>query len=384
MTLPASSHPADIGLDCTNEELFTAFERMVTGSPLPSNVINDVNPYKHEPTNLPEGIWYLINSNEKTSAECGSWKTKGEAREVFANSAIIGWRATLQYYEGQVPHESKTDWQMQVFSITQKKLCEKSKAKEASILCRVFLGGDQSPDQNVQQKTSVTDVDNTKLNYSAEQLMKGGSNTSIGSTSEAKVSKDGEARILAVTERPADQHVEIPLEPDYLSRGDYLELLDLDIPSSISTSSRNSSCLTITSDECFDSLALQDLEPEIDQVLEQRNTGYRLNISSSHITDQVVMLPATPGSLHTVRTNPATEEVMKTGSAIPISAMEVANPDNENLPVRNQKREWQGEGSSSGSHNSSTPTPPSGHNGQKKGSGCRMKRLKKYLCFLQF
>lgn len=384
MIPPVSLLPAGIGFNCTDEELFTAFERLVTGSPLPSNVIDGINPYMHKPNDLPGGIWYLISSNEKRSTEYGFWRTKGEACEVFANSAIIGWRATLQYYEGQVPQERETDWLMQCFSITLKKLCEQSKAKEASVLCRVFLGGEESPDQNVQQKTALTDFDNTKLNFSGEEL-NGSSNRSIGSTSEPKVSEDDNAGTLAVTERPADHHVEIPQDPDYISRGDYLELMDLDIPSSPS-SSENSSCMTFSSDECFDSLAfLQDLEPEIDQVLDQRNTGYRFNISAPHTTDEVIMLPANPGSLHHVRTNPATEEVIKTGFPAPTSIAEGGNPENGKHPARTQKRERQGEGSSSGSYNSSTPTPPSSsHGGQKKGSGSRMKRLKKYLCFLQF
>ncbi|GKV29861.1 hypothetical protein SLEP1_g38746 [Rubroshorea leprosula] len=69
--------------------------------------------------------------------------------------------------------------------------------------------------------------------------------------------------------------------------------------------------------------------------------------------------------------------------------MESRDPDDKagKNPVRNQKRDRQGEGSSSSApYNSSTPT--SSHiaitDGQKKGAMDRIKRLKKYLCFGSF
>ncbi|GKV29862.1 hypothetical protein SLEP1_g38746 [Rubroshorea leprosula] len=289
MIPPDSSCHADIGFDCTNEELFKALEKMMTGSQRPCNVI-DLNPYKYRPNNLPEGIWYLINSKENTDTECGFWKTEEEACEVFSDSAIIGRRTTLQYYDGQVSQECKTDWLMQVFSITQKTLCENSMAKEATMLCRVFLAGEKITDQNLRQKMSLTDTITTKQNNLTEQLLqKGGSNTNVGSTSESKVNKDDEIRALAVMERLTNHPMENPPEADILME-DYLELRDLDIPASPSSSSENSSCLTRSSGASFDS---QDLEPEMDQVLEQRYAGYTFTAPVSHNPTEVVMLPAT-------------------------------------------------------------------------------------------
>lgn len=78
---------------------------------------------------MPDGVWYLVPSKESTGAQHGHWKAKGEACEVFSNSLVIGWKRTLEYYEGQVPHERKTDWVMQKFSITQKRLIENQKAE---------------------------------------------------------------------------------------------------------------------------------------------------------------------------------------------------------------------------------------------------------------
>ncbi|KAL9993403.1 hypothetical protein Hdeb2414_s1034g00975301 [Helianthus debilis subsp. tardiflorus] len=51
---------------------------------------------------------------------------------------------------------------------------------------------------------------------------------------------------------------------DCILCGDYIELNDLIDPGSRSSSSANSSCLTVTSDEYFDSMALlQELDKDI-------------------------------------------------------------------------------------------------------------------------
>lgn len=55
------SPPADIGLYCSDEELFIILERIITGFPLPGNVIRDVNPYHYKPVNLPGKYRVLIN-----------------------------------------------------------------------------------------------------------------------------------------------------------------------------------------------------------------------------------------------------------------------------------------------------------------------------------
>lgn len=88
---------------------------------------------------------------------------------------------------------------------------------------------------------------------------------------------------MVVTERlpVRDDNVQIMHENDYLSRGDYLELLDLDTPASHSFSSV-SSCLTMSSDECFDSLALlEELEPKSKQELVTNNNELVVLASSS-------------------------------------------------------------------------------------------------------
>ena len=83
-------------------------------------------------------VWFLISSKGNIVMELGYWKTKEEACEVFSNSDIIGWRTTFQYCKGQVHHERKTVWVMQVFSTTQKRLCDDNEKKVTLLKLKVL------------------------------------------------------------------------------------------------------------------------------------------------------------------------------------------------------------------------------------------------------
>lgn len=144
------------------------------GFPFPRNVIKGVNPYRHRPENLPgifsfsklksiefellcfavmilyflgsflhaDKIWYYIPSGERVAIVGGVWKPKGKPCHVFSGDAINGWRTTLEFFEEQTPHSwEKTDWVMQEFKITPKKLGQSIhdvNVNETSLLCRVF------------------------------------------------------------------------------------------------------------------------------------------------------------------------------------------------------------------------------------------------------
>lgn len=109
--------------------------------------------------------------------------------------------------------------------------------------------------------------------------------------------KDDDTGKLAVTGRPPNLLVENPPESDYVSRGDFLELLDLDNPASPSSSSDNSSCLTMSSDEYFDSWALlQEVESASNQDLVQKDKTCKFSVTESLRPNKVVVLPASPGS----------------------------------------------------------------------------------------
>ena len=53
MCPPVASPAVDIGVYCSDKEIFTSLDGIICGSPLPSNVISDVNPYEHKPSDLP-------------------------------------------------------------------------------------------------------------------------------------------------------------------------------------------------------------------------------------------------------------------------------------------------------------------------------------------
>lgn len=111
------------------------------------------------------------------------------------------------------------------------------------------------------------------------------------------MNKDDETENMVATGRPPNlPDANLP-EIDCFSRGDYLELLDLDNPASRSSSSDNSSCMTMSSDEYFDSIALlRDLESESNQALAQKDKDCKLSVTASLRPDEVVVLPAYHGT----------------------------------------------------------------------------------------
>ncbi|KAK3001582.1 hypothetical protein RJ639_021685, partial [Escallonia herrerae] len=178
--------PADIGL-WTEEELFKSLRKIIDGSPLPGNMITDVNPYQYKPSHFlfasfmgltygfggshfkflesllrcvmyAEGIWYLIRSEGKKDSENGFWKVKGKACEIFTNSTITGWRTTLEFYEGQAPHGRRTDWLIQEDEITYKGLGNNSKPKDSKSLCRIFHSDQQGSDHELPSQYGEPDT----------------------------------------------------------------------------------------------------------------------------------------------------------------------------------------------------------------------------------
>ncbi|KAB2076038.1 hypothetical protein ES319_A06G012500v1 [Gossypium barbadense] len=379
MIASAASLSACIAITSTNEELFIGLDKLTSGSPLPCNVI-EVNPYSVEPQYLPDGIWFLISSNDKTDMEHGLWKVKEEAREVFSNSDIIGWRATLVYYKGQVPHEHKTNWVMQVFSTTQKRLCDENANKETISMCRVFL----VPSDEMQQKVSSARI-GTENHLPQPPILDANCSTGIGSSSNRQVNKHDEKEGLAVAgtipvpEHQDENDVEMDCfteaHIDSFSRGDFLEMNDL-INHVSSSSSGNSSAPSMSSDECFDSMAfLQDLDQDL--VLEQNDIGKKLDVSASNRLDEVVLVPATLVSVVSIEGNDSSSnELLKTTSSVPNSA-------NNNEISKHATGNQRDEGPSSSSSSSSSVKPKSSR--RKRDALGRMKELrKKYLCFMPF
>jgi hypothetical protein len=81
------------------------------------------------------GVWFFIYSVVDGDNEDGFWKTKGEPCKIDSDSMTIGWITTLEFYEGQAPHERKTKWVMQEYRISQGGWCEGSNVKVFRGIC---------------------------------------------------------------------------------------------------------------------------------------------------------------------------------------------------------------------------------------------------------
>ncbi|KVH98387.1 No apical meristem (NAM) protein [Cynara cardunculus var. scolymus] len=227
---PPASVPvaAEIGENWTDEGIFTSLSNFKNGTDL----------------------WYFCSCVKK-DAKCGFWVETGDACEVVSNSTILGSRTTLQFYEGQAPYGRKTDWVMQEYRITEK---FKDNLKDHRALCRVFLADDNRPFTG----HSIANIDGKIcINLDPKTVSHVNTREQI-STSELLENKTG------MSSRRSQDFLENSSEMDCLLRGDYFELNDLIDPGYHSSSSANSSCLTMTSDEYFDSIALlQELEDDI-------------------------------------------------------------------------------------------------------------------------
>ncbi|KAK8297772.1 hypothetical protein V6Z12_D05G210700 [Gossypium hirsutum] len=221
MATPVAAPPPDISFKCTNmDELFTCFVKITSGSPLPNNVIDHVNPYGIDPKNLPGGVWFLINSKEAVDTEGGEWKTKEEGREVFSDSEMIGWRTSLEYYEGREPRQRKTEWVMEMFNVTVKRMCDEKEKQETSSLCRVSL----VPSHEM--------VENGTGNHLIPHL-------DLDAHSSSRNPQHEETEALAVAERNEGENLfgtdSGGYDIGFFAGGNFLELKDLDNPASPSS-----------------------------------------------------------------------------------------------------------------------------------------------------
>nr|UBT01643.1 NAC transcription factor 39 [Litchi chinensis] len=385
MCPPASFPPPDLSFACTHDELFNSFEGMMSGFPLPTNVVNDVNPYIYVPSNLPDGVWYFVRSNENTDVQHGYWRAKGEACEVYSNSVIIGWRTTLEFYEGQAPDERKTNWVMQEFRITHKRDCKSRKSEDSSSLCRVFLNAEQNSNSEKQQNmTSAYTTTEATVQSALLELVKDIDDARQDSASKSLVKDDKKATELAISVRPEIDHMAYQADIDIFARGDYLELDDLNEPISRSSVS-DSSCMTLSSDEYFDSDALlKDLESQNNKDKVQCDAGHKYIVSAYQRPNDVVVFPASFASVE--RHNSPTQEIHKTDSSMPGSAIGKGLVDHKALKQANagQNADHGDEGTQikPHAHVASSSNSHSAVRNREKKKGGSVKKLKLYLCFL--
>ncbi|XP_042493821.1 NAC domain-containing protein 83-like [Macadamia integrifolia] len=356
----------------TDEELVDHLERMDRGAPLPANVIPDLNPYNVLPWNLPDDVWCFFNSLDPKATGTGYWKATGERRSIPKNATTTACRTTLQFYRGKAPYGTKTDWMMYEYKLYRQGLSEMNEALDSSSLCRVFLNSIQSPNHEEHHNRTRADNANGVYIHPMSAIRVNG----YGSTRSQVNSGVNENGPTAVSERNLpNQRPDNPvqdLRENYdFSAGDFIELLDLVNPESPS-SSENSSCLTMSSDEYFDSLALlRDIEAENTQ---KNQTNSTFCVSTSHGPKQLVLKPTSSGSA--VQQHVLENKMQK--------LVTVQGPRNVLRSKMHKHVVVQGLSTNSANAVASSSGLPADSGGERKVVGWMTKLRKKFCCFMPF
>ncbi|XP_051151037.1 NAC domain-containing protein 13-like [Andrographis paniculata] len=354
-TLPVPPPPPEIDRHWTNEQLILLLDKYTKESNLPSNVLDDLSPYQHPPSVLPEGFWFIFPSHQKTKSDHGLWKPVGEPCKIYSNDSIMGWRITQEYFEGG----ERTDWIMQEYSVTRTDLGTDDATKDSRLLCRVFLSNGPH--------NAETDNESKEIDLLLESIIPDINNPS---------GHDPLAESKAMWgELPEVDGIEMSFSPqdscdrDCIARGDFLELNDLVDPGSESSSSRNSSCASNLSEVYFDSLdLLREIEEDKNKFVGQQGKPSNLNLSVATSVDNVVLQRAPSGSRPSDAVIIEPVEGNQTGPDIESPINKTASkrsPSDGNETAIIEQKDANGAGPS----------------GEKKAGSGRLKKIKLYFCF---
>ncbi|CAN4093805.1 unnamed protein product [Withania somnifera] len=369
--LDPSAPPPGFSSYWTNDEIILSLDQINRGSPIPDDVIVD-NPYQYDPSNLPDGAWFLVRTTEEKETKHGLWRARGLACEIFANSAICGWRTTYEFSQVQAPIEQKTIWMMQEYKITPKGQHDQAKSQE-SALCRIFsCCSDTKPEhknkinneKNSEQNNDLDTLDLLSLmaRFDSPHTSNNNEQRSIG---EPQVNSQTEGVGSSLVDKSRDHS---DTELDCIARGDYLELDDLADAASHSSSSENSSRLSFASDEFFDSLALlRDLDDEKKEDLNGNGSTDNYNIMTC-------VLQAAPLESVAKETQEAPDNRKSKSHSEP-------SPDQAAKRLK-AKRTDEGPSHSYRATTSSSSSNEPGGVATKDEK--RTKKLMKYLCFMPF
>jgi len=416
---PPESIPYVVELNeySTDEAVFTSLIQIKRGYSLPLNVLSDVDPYQFTPSNIPvlgAGMWFFW-SGSKTDTENGFWRSTGETCEIRP-SMIMCLRKTLQFYEGPASDGQKTNLMMQEYTTNDK--C--SNQQDTRALYRVFLmdGSSSGSGRLSKSELLVKKLDNVAglsavANQSPDQPLTVANQSSDQPSAVAKQSQDQPSAVAyqsqdqpsavanqsqdqpsAVANQSQDQPSALAYQSqgqpsamasesedqpsalanqspdwllgDYVSRGDYLELDDLAIPLSRTTSA-DSSCMTrsVTSEDLFDSDALLC---ELGDDNADHDSRLKLNLSAPAKLKQAVMQPTTLESL-TEESKPCTGQTSKT------------NPTPESKPGDRCNNSTSNE---AGTSSSSSSSSSEGSSKEERKALTKKRKMMKFLCFLAF
>ncbi|KAL3340561.1 hypothetical protein AABB24_028950 [Solanum stoloniferum] len=368
--LSPSAPPPGLMSSCgTDDEIFLVLDQINRGWPIPDDVIED-NPYKYDPSNLPDGAWFLVRKTEEKATEYGLWRVKDSACEIFANSDISGWRTTFEFFLVQASIEQKTVCIMHEYKVTPKGQHDLTKSQE-SALCRFFglwNGAEQDEVRHLLGYFSFIPSVNPDTSGNDGQC----------SIAEPQVNRQIEGAGSSLVDKWIDQSFDDKeAEIDCIKRGDYLELNDLiDGASHDSSSSENTSRQSFASDEFFNSPALlAELDDEKKEDLSGKGSTSNHTIMMCQIANDVVVQPGPLGFLFIGSDTKAKE------------TQQAPNNDKSKSPDQAAKKlkvERTDEGPSHAcratTSSSSSDEPGRAAQREEKHS----KKLMKFLCFMPF
>ncbi|KAI5066593.1 hypothetical protein GOP47_0019217 [Adiantum capillus-veneris] len=158
----------------TDEELVAFYlRRKATGMELHSNVIAEVDLYRHDPWELPSfscissresEAWYFFHSSDKKyprgqrtnrATISGYWKATGRDRSICDSQsrALLGVKKTLVFYKGRAPSGERTDWVMHEYQLVT--TAPQRASAPPLVVCRVVKK--KSKSSKSQQVSSVLD-----------------------------------------------------------------------------------------------------------------------------------------------------------------------------------------------------------------------------------
>ncbi|ONK59864.1 uncharacterized protein A4U43_C08F11740 [Asparagus officinalis] len=396
--LPPDSSPLDIGEQSTDEEIVQFLWGRKVGDPIPSNVITGVNPFSIDPRSSPEGIWFLYTSEESQSHNEGGiikvvngyWRSMDDCR-ILASTPAVGRKTTRQFYVGQAPFGDQTGWKMQEY------FADQIVAQDCSTLCRIFLQNDEVLDTGEQyDPVNPGDADGEYIEAALLSLLEQDDRNSsrdgaVGSQAEQKssqVADEDKQRQLESSSRHFEDSVNENsmehMQAGYdFSKEDFLELKDLYDPISSSSSSDNSSFVSMNSDECFDAEALlRDIENEGGLDIEE-HVDYRLSVATAVRSNRVVIQPS-PEAFSNCRNLVVNESETTTATTpaypvLPSSNIDQQNDSEGSTSSSSKGKGSNGSGSQCGSSQGGSPSRSSGSKFRKIG-----KLGRKYCCLGPF
>ncbi|KAK1323030.1 hypothetical protein QJS10_CPA02g00421 [Acorus calamus] len=397
MCSPANfSSPVHIDACSSDEVLLVQLYRLMHGDPLPDNVITEISPFKVTPSASPDDVLYLHRDEEgrtppklelEFKAIEGYWKAIGH--DHLIGTPTVGRKTTWEFLKG--PFGDKTGWMMCEYQIEQKELDTNSKARNFSSLSRIFFNNSQQQDHG-EQKDLVdendvegfyidsflnlldTEEDNHSLSTHATQVING--RDELKSTGDSEGMHSSKSRL--------DDATEDTNKIDCFLNEDYMEFNDLNSSSSSDDSSR----MSVTSDDFFDPDALlRDIESEANPDTEGQNMHCRFNISASLRSDQVIIKPPPSGLLKWSRSN------LRVRERVEIDAMEgqkiasnitiykcAENPPPNHEEASSSSADARGGVMANQSNHSLSASTSQGRRRPVR----RISKLQKYCCFFPF